>query len=182
MKNKNPIKVIKYVNFTNGKVIVSDPCYDYKLIKKCGKIVDVLTGQWKVEVEYSKDISWGLRVGKLKLCHEKYNLAHKDHLISNDIGVDSGQCGIYDYDLYPKGDTGEYDDLNSFYGKACQLTICENGTEEYNTFGIINQKGVVSSSGWGDGCYELWGNCAEDGKYFYLELDFEDHDDGDDEN
>jgi len=68
--------------------------------------------------------------------------------------------------------------LNTFYGKACYLT-CE--TEEQS--GVVamegNAMGAVSSSGYGDGDYEITGFYSDDELYgiricFDEELDEED--------
>ena len=68
-----------------------------------------------------------------------------------DIGVDSGQCGIYDYesvkDIVGAGGWGEKD---TFYGQACQ---CTDAKEKYSE---LNGYGVVSCSGMGDGSYDLY--------------------------
>jgi hypothetical protein len=61
---------------------------------------------------------------------------------SNDIGVDSGQAGFFDAEFYIGGDD------QKFYDQVCDLTL--NG----DNAGVI-AFGAVSSSGWGDGCYEL---------------------------
>jgi len=64
-----------------------------------------------------------------------------------EVGVDSGQCGIFQDSKYPEGDTGEWGEKDSFYGKCCELTLGnENG-------GVLDF-GIVSSSGYGDGSYD----------------------------
>jgi hypothetical protein len=72
------------------------------------------------------------------------------------IGIDSGQCGIFDDTIYPadKKSRGKFDDKGSFYGECCQITLSkEKG-------GIMkNCKGLVSSSGFGDGIYD----CCDQG-------------------
>lgn len=62
------------------------------------------------------------------------------------VGVDSGQAGVFDADIYPKGECGEYGDKESFYGQCCDTTLNWPGA------GVI-KGGVVSSSGYGDGGY-----------------------------
>ena len=71
------------------------------------------------------------------------------------VAVDSGQCGFYEEDYYNANQGGEYGDLDTFYGKACNITLSDEQA------GIIDGKGFVSSSGWGDGMYQVFvGECA----------------------
>lgn len=83
------------------------------------------------------------------------------------IGVDSGQAGIFDFDSYPEENLGDYDDKNSFYGKACEQTLSSNRA------GVVDEFGVVSNSGWGDGFYECMVHRDADGFVDAVKLDFE---------
>ncbi len=66
-----------------------------------------------------------------------------------DIGVDSGQCGIFDYEKYPDTEA-DYDNVEGFYRKCCDITL---GSKP---FGPIDF-GFVSSSGfWRWFVYRLW--------------------------
>ena len=68
-----------------------------------------------------------------------------------DIGVDSGQCGIYDYESVKDIiGAGEYNGKDTFYGQAYQ---CTDAKEKY---GELNGYGVVSCTGEGDGSYDLY--------------------------
>lgn len=72
--------------------------------------------------------------------------------LHNNIGVDSGQCGFFDNQTFdpPTNCSSEYDDTSTFYGKCCDKT---SGDDQA---GIIFG-GVVSSTGVGDGSYQLLG-------------------------
>ena len=125
-----------------NKVIVSDPCYDYGTW--CTSTQEIVPGEYVHEV----------------IIHEMVTsliVTHKDYIVDSwqltdaTIGVDSGQCGIFDYETYHKIiGTGEYNEQDTFYGKACNLTI----TDEM--FGLMDNAGIVSRSGLGDGCYSLY--------------------------
>jgi hypothetical protein len=80
------------------------------------------------------------------------------------IGVDSGQAGIFSYDTYRKDDIFvtksnfakqwpgfEKDDTigDKWYGHMCDKTLGDEGWGTYF-------KGVVARSGFGDGGYELF--------------------------
>lgn len=148
------MKLIGSFEVKSGKLRISDPCYD--LDTWCaGTLDNVLNGKWNAKIEESDKGSWGIRVSNLVAVHENYALsANNPELTKIDVGVDSGQCGIFDLDQYPKDDPGEYGDKNSFYGKVCNLTCNEDDMNQ--SAGIIDNFGVVSRSGYGDGSYECY--------------------------
>lgn len=137
----------------SSKVIVSDPCYSIPTWCQ-GIVKNVLPGYYKTDVFTTDETDgWGERCSHIVAIHEDYlnneNFNWEDS--GFDIGVDSGQAGIFCSTIYPKGDnTGDYGDSNSFYGKCCDATLSRL------SYGIINKKGVVSSSGYGDGGYKLY--------------------------
>lgn len=85
----------------------------------------------------------GFQFDPKKICKVSYH---------NVIGVDSGQAGIFNYDYYlaHQPDNSWEPDINgnkSWYRKVCDITCSEE------LGGIIENKGVVSRSGDGDGPY-----------------------------
>lgn len=72
------------------------------------------------------------------------------------VGVDSGQAGFFDFAQYEK----TYRDKKTqeaFYDGICNLTL---GKDQFG----VNEFGAVSSSGYGDGGYEIHFRSGEDGK------------------
>ena len=142
-------------NVTNGKLIVTDPCYKRGI--RCQAIVDnVKNGTWTANISKHYE-----RVAELEARHaEAFSYSSWERLDA-EIGVDSGQAGIFNEALYPAGDIlGEYDDTTTFYGRACAATLppelqSQSDTEQYEPFGFI-EEGVVSSSGYGDGSYDAF--------------------------
>jgi hypothetical protein len=144
------------------EVVISDPCYT--IPTWCQVVLDnVKEGKYKVEVLKQKCGSWGERCSQLIVVHVDHiggKLEWKE--LSNDIGVDSGQCGIFSKETYrndnydlPDGD-GEFDytpdeteEGDKWYGKICTHTL---GKQQYGMY----DKGVVSTSGYGDGSYTLY--------------------------
>ena len=125
------------------KVRVSDPCYGTS-VWCAGTIDNVKEGLYNVEVERSDEGMWGNRVKSLTVVHADY----KGFLFFNEsarfeVGVDSGQAGIYDEDYYNQYHT-EQDVNDDWYDDICNLT---------NPAGTKDGKCVVSSSGFGDGSY-----------------------------
>jgi hypothetical protein len=145
-----------------SEVIVSDPCYE--IPTWCQAVVrDVLPGNYNTSVEKTNLRSWGNRISKLRAVHVDYDpsrLAWKE--FPADIGVDSGQAGIFSKESYrndgysetiPFGDGEDLkiDDGGSgdkWYNKMCSYTL---GNKCWGSY----PEGVVSSSGFGDGSYEL---------------------------
>ena len=114
-------KVYVYVgSFNNNSdtLMVSDPCYG--LNTWCTKKIKALKGKWNVYSIKSNIESWGWRNAELLIVHDsrdtnpedfklndKFILTDDDILVINDIGVDSGSVGFYDYDKYVKYHSGE---------------------------------------------------------------------------
>jgi hypothetical protein len=95
-----------------------------------------------------------------------------------DFGVDSGQAGVFDAASYrsdsaaeaiktPKVDfflPGNDQEGDAWYEKICKFTLANDGWGTYAA-------GAVSSSGYGDGMYPLYG-AEVDGKVVALQLVF----------
>lgn len=145
--------VVKFGSFevSSGKIHVSDPGYKYDTWCTC-TLNNVLNGKYFAEIIVADKSKWGKRVAELIIRHENYLDAEINDAITFDgIGVDSGQAGFFDDDLYPRGkNTGEFEDTETFYGKACALTLSAQQA------GILDNFGVVSRTGYGDGEYGLY--------------------------
>lgn len=104
-----------------NKVIISDPCYDRGT--PCMVEQDnMLEGNYNYYVEESDEGNWGIRVKSIEIVHENYKRPSKWKLMEGYVGVDSGQAGIFCDSIYPLEETGEYGDVETFYGKCCELT------------------------------------------------------------
>lgn len=142
----------------SDRVRVSDPCYKDDVWCKT-MLTDVLPGEYEVTVERTDDVSWGNRISQLQVVHKDYK--HKNLMwdVHSEIGVDSGQAGIFCESTY-RNDTVEIETPESnfhtvfegagekWYEKMCKLTLSGQGWGSYET-------GVVTSSGYGDGGYPL---------------------------
>ena len=136
-----------------NKVLVSDPSYENGTW--CTGIVEnVKEGNYITNVVYCEDSHpfFYNRVAELDTILEGVNKDFLNWEITEaDIGVDSGQCGIYDYESVKDIiGTGESDEKDTFYGQACQCTDVDEQYKELNGYG------VVSRSGLGDGNYDLY--------------------------
>lgn len=146
-----------------SKVVVSDPCYE--IPTWCHAVVEgVLPGTYIGEINTSDEGVWGTRVANLKAIHEDHHLTK--HKIKweqhpNTIGVDSGQCGIFNFDQYRDDKQSESYDIelmfsgdwsdkpgDDWYQRMCTLT---NSEDSYG----VTPDGIVSCTGFGDGAYTL---------------------------
>lgn len=138
---------------TSGRIRVTDPCYT-KDTWCSGVLENCLTGTWEAsKVIHGDDLTggWGDRIAELHICHESHLGSECYEKTDVDVGVDSGQAGFFDDEMYPEGDTGEYGDVNTFYGRVCE------GTFKEKHLGIANVGfGVATSSGFGDGGYDCF--------------------------
>jgi len=134
----------------SGKLMVSDPCYAVGSWGQ-GIVEKVKNGKWNARVLTSNEGSWGKRVAVLIAAVDgfmpKYE-AYDWEAQKFEVGVDSGQASIFDLAEFHSEDDN-YNNPESFYAKCCACTL---NTPE--SAGIVDNNGVVSSSGYGDGGYE----------------------------
>jgi hypothetical protein len=118
------------------------------------------------------------RNAELFLVHKDYQGKNLSYDWFGDFGVDSGQAGVFDAASYrddfaaeaittPKVDfslPGHDQEGDAWYEKICKFTLADLGWGSYDS-------GVVSSSGYGDGMYPVYG-AEVDGKVVALQLTF----------
>ena len=149
MTNKGTIKL-------GSKVMVSDPCYG--LNTWCQGVLDnVLAGEYECTVEHSNEGEWGIRVSAIEVTHKNYKGKFMEmYPESFEVGVDSGQAGIFDYDYYCKyhTDANERDHVDDdWYDRICNTTESRIKNPYYEEFefkrfdftdkSIENMKAVV---------------------------------------
>ena len=132
-------------NNTSNTFVISDPCYDTDVWCR-GELTNVRTGIWKAEVGTYVAGTWGLRVAQLTVIHESFDKDGEgdltEHVAPFEVGVDSGQAGIFDAAHYRGGIDEEW------YEKCCAAT------ESDELLAGVIPFGVVSRSGFGDGGYD----------------------------
>ena len=160
MKTKKDIGNIELSN----SVIVSDPSYDRGTWCMIADLT-IKPGKYKTWIVQSDEGEWGHRVAFLFLVHEGFALDQLSWISeSEQIGVDSGQCGIFDDSIYPQLNDKNYEE--AFYNECCSITL-----DELPAGALENNQGVVTSSGYGDGCYELFA-ASVNGERVALMVDF----------
>ena len=132
----------------SGKLFLSDPCYSREIWCQI-KDIEAENGDWNAFVIESDDNHWD---NGNNICAELL-ASHNDALsifqtifdqgeeLPSEVGVDSGQAGIYDDEAFHSEDENWYD-------KNCNITV-------KNKAGVLDG-GCVSRSGYGDGDYPAY--------------------------
>ena len=171
----------------SGAIVCSDPCYE--IPTWCQGIVDnVKNGTWIAEIVRSDEGDWGERIALLSIKHKDIAQPENNVDIMDFVGgVDSGQFGFFDKDFYRNDEkakdlpkysfSGDFDKEvgDQWYRACCALTLGEEN------WGVM-PNGVVSSSGYGDGSYSVYGAKDGSGEYVYfcvIFIEAENEDEGD---
>lgn len=195
-RNQRSYTKIGTFQLSQPVLYVSDPCYDKddvytKKIENCevgswAAYINVNHYRWNIKGNVSTD----KRVAAVFVRHESLRshsvlnqISWKSEcvrypnswsLISESIAVDSGQAGIFDYEKYGNNDLfeseGECGFGDKWYSNCCDATLQGHA-------GIIANMGVNASSGFGDGCFMVWGHKNKTGKYDAVALFFLEDDD-----
>ncbi len=165
--------------YLSKNVRVSDPCYTDDVWCKT-QLTNVLPGPYNWSVSFNDTSGWGHRVSGITLIHDSFD---DDDSIEwqyhSEIGVDSGQAGIFCETSYrndevassittpsnvdfPYEENGEGD---AWYAKMCKFTLSDDSYGAYDT-------GLVSSSGIGDGGYPLYVAYDNDNNIIAMKIDY----------
>ena len=171
---------MKTITLSN-EVMVSDPCYEVGTWCQ-HKLTNVLPGEYQCTVTKFQASLWGERCSFIIAVHKDYNTDEKLNWRSvkgATIGVDSAQAGFFSMETYRKDEifvTGQSehskkwgshknDGGDEWYGHMCDLSDIYK--DKWGTY----PNGIVSSSGIGDGSYELR-VAKHKGKVIGMVLDF----------
>ena len=169
--------MFKEFEVKSGSIVCSDPCY--VIPTWCQGIVDnVKNGTWLADVDQKDMDDWGVRVASLFIVNKQ--ALEKDPNISFEVvgqepmnfagGVDSGQFGFFDKDFYRNDELAKDLDKENFgadYDRESGDTwyrACSKLTLSNDQWGVL-PNGVVSSSGFGDGSYDVFGLKDDSGEY-----------------
>lgn len=156
-----------------SKVMVSDPCYGMDTWCQ-GVLENVLPGDYQCHVEYSGEGVWGRRVAAIEVVHRDYDGVIKYEPEYFDVGVDSGQAGIFDYEYYTQyhDHANKYPHVNDdWYDMVCKITLARA------QMGTVEDYGFVSSSGYGDGEYTCYTARERNGYIIAIRVEFIDVED-----
>ena len=154
-------KTVSYGEITlDKKVQVTDPCYSLDVW--CTETIEnMLPGKYDTFATVVDTGMLGRRVSELTIAHKSVELSGLKFIkvVTGDIGVDSGNCGFFDYDKFREA---KETDANF---------VAEHGDSEIGPFtnkwwaisdnlralgGTLDDWGVLSHSGYGDGGYDLY--------------------------
>lgn len=152
-------KVLGSFEIVSGKVRITDPCYSPGTWCS-GQVENVRKGRWKAQIFTKEVAGWGNRVWELEAFAENSNLDFVAYeRLKFEVGVDSGQAGIFDSSHYQDAsvvssetEIAEYIKDDAWYGMCCAASHNE---KTGLSAGIIPY-GVNSSSGFGDGGYTAY--------------------------
>jgi len=154
----------------SGNLVVSDPCYD--LTGHCQQLfANAKLGRWVVSSQKRNMKNWGDRCCKLEAVHFDHRKDDIDWECVGQIGVDSGQAGIFDTRFYkddnvvPSNFEGGLVPEEPWYSLCAQETLSDKGV------GTIPY-GAVSSSGFGDGTYDVYFGKTSDNTLIGLRIVF----------
>ena len=183
--------MFKQFEVTSGKLVCSDPCYS--IPTWCQGIVEnVKNGVWVTDIDKKDMGDWGERIASLFVVNKEAldknpNIAWEvfsEEPLNFAGGVDSGQFGFFDFAHYRNDESAkelkkyhfsdDYDKEagDEWYRACCDLTL---GSEQW---GVL-PNGVVSSSGFGDGSYDVFGYKDAYGEYVAFAVVFIYDDEGD---
>lgn len=130
----------------NGQLVITDPCYSSGTWCALWNL-KARPGEWTAKVRITDEVP-----GRLEVRHPDFkDVGFLPWEFIGKAGVDSGQLGVFAAHRYPTTEeTGEFNDLNTFYGRCCAMTL--TGPQ----WGIL-EEGAVSRSGNGDGVYNVYG-------------------------
>lgn len=141
-----------------GSVWVSDPCYEAGGSGQV-KLDNVRTGQWSMLLDKRDEGAWGSRVAELVVSHNGKCCFSWEH--AGQIGVDSGQAGVFDVKHYRNDHISE--GLPRFYEKEAicpdedwYSLCCDRTLATKLGGGGVVPYGAVSRSGFGDGAYDVY--------------------------
>lgn len=168
------------LQLTQPTLRITDPCY--QVGTWCAVTLQAKPGAWLAKSVVGPT-SWHTRVKVLQISHETLgdvDVADYKTLEHTELnaGVDSAQCGFFDDALYPRDAAAFEYEGDTFYGQCCKLTL-DRGLPGGGV--LASQAGVLTSSGFGDGGYDVFVQRDAQGEVVLVQLLFIDESVQDDE-
>lgn len=123
----------------NGTVDITDPCYDKDVW--CRMTVDCDAGLYKGYIETSNEGEFGKRVASISIFKGNKIWSIEEMEFIGTIGVDAGLAGFFN---------NKQDFNDDEWSELCNRIGGGNAWNLYN--------GVFSSTGFGDGIYDVYAN------------------------
>lgn len=146
-------------------VILSDPCYEPD-IWCSAEVKDMSPGIYDCYADFADMGAWGMRVTQLTVVKE--NPPHEGPYrlmpVNACLAVDAGMFGIYDAEYFRK--VKEENPEAWYQQNVISWVAKEEG------FICEEAKGFITSSGYGDGCYNASCHLDDNGKVYKIEVSF----------
>lgn len=153
----------------SGEIVVSDPCYELDCV--CAdSIRNAIIGRWDACITIRDFGYLGNRV--THICANAVGFPCDDdwRLRGRDIGVDTGQAGLFDRRYFNDATVTQTADWfsparfdNAWYSLCCDRTL--------NGYGAVIPYGVVRRSAFGDGIYRCH-VCESGGRVSAIAIEF----------
>ena len=133
----------------DGKVDITDPGYEKDVW--CRKTTDCQPGDYTGYAYIVDEEDWGKRVARLSIFKDDKKIDLNNMELIGAIGVDAGMAGFFrDKPDYPD------DKWHDFLVESGVFKTKDEYDYSRNTYAI--DYGLFSSSGFGDGVYEVYAN------------------------
>lgn len=148
-----------------SKVTLSDPCYEAD-IWSSAQLSNLLPGIYDCYADFSDMGDWGTRVARLIIVSENppHEAPSEIKEVNAFLSVDAGVFGIFDTEYYrqkkDENPEGWYENNVCSWISKEDAFICEEA------------KGFITTSGFGDGCYEAFCHLNDDGEIYKIEVIF----------
>lgn len=157
---------IRMVLEPGDQVDVTDPCYDKDVW--CRFTTDLDPGEYRLMYDKRDEGAWGVRISSVRMVKASAPLRHLAYHKIGEIGVDAGLAGFF-------VNKPDYDDkawaaLCDAMGAVDKAWEAETGEAYRNVYEF--DSGFFVSSGYGDGCYDVYELLDEDSVKVGLEIVF----------
>lgn len=146
-------------------VILSDPCYEPD-IWCSAQVNNMIPGIYDCYADFTEIEHWGTRVTRLVIMIDNppHEAPKKVKEVSACLAVDAGVFGIYDEKYFRKKKSENPD---AWYERnVLSWVMKEEG------FICEDAKGFITTSGFGDGCYNAYCHLDDHGKVYKIEVVF----------
>lgn len=159
------------------EVMVSDPCYDSDSFYN--RLYEVLSGNYNCLIMKKKFGNWGVRVQSMAILHTdfEFDFLNKGGYLNGQVAVDSGTMSICDCAYYDKHHINDKDE-NELDEEWYEKNVCSWAYRK--NYHIADKLGFISSSGFGDGMYDVY-TYTNNGVIVGVEVVFIDDEEEDDE-
>ena len=149
------------ISITSGRLVISDPSYE-RNIWCASAIENFPNGQYDCEIDLGEAIDWGTRVFRMRMLKEGLNLSQCDFKLLDSCCVDCAILGFFDDDYHKRSHPNKVSD------EWFEQNII--GLVEFAS--IPDEKCFLSSTGIGDGQYNVYGLYDCDGNLVGVEAEF----------